>query len=323
MKCFYHSADLDGHSSGAIIKYAEPKVELIGYNYGQEFPWDAIDPSETVYMVDVSLPIDDMMKLARMLNEGGGRFIWIDHHVSIIRDYEALDEADRDLFDGIRETGRAACELCWDYISVPGTKTPPAIELLGIYDSWRFTPETERHVKCWQYGMRTYEDTRPESMPQIWKALLEMSANAPLFESIIKAGETIFDYQITQNAKTCRSCAFETTLYLGWEQGLCGPAKPLKCIAVNSNLMNSDVLKSIYDPETHDAMLCFYWSKRGFWRCSIYSDKEEVDCSLFAKSHGGGGHKGAAGFQGKFLPFEPFSPISKQPVQEEVTSGRG
>ena len=29
---------------------------------------------------------------------------------------------------------------------------------------------------------------------------------------------------------------------------------------------------------------------------SVYSNKEDVDCSLFAKRYGGGGHKGAAGY---------------------------
>ena len=29
---------------------------------------------------------------------------------------------------------------------------------------------------------------------------------------------------------------------------------------------------------------------------SAYSNKEDIDCSLFAKRHGGGGHKGAGGF---------------------------
>ena len=67
--------------------------------------------------------------------------------------------------------------------------------------------------------------------------------------------------------------------------------------------MNSDVFKSVYDTEKHDAMLCFYWSNRGFWRCSIYSDNPDIDCSVYAQSYGGGGHKGAAGFQAETLPF--------------------
>ena len=64
MKAFYHSADLDGHCSGAIVKYAHPECELIGINYGDKFPWESIGQDETVYMVDFSLqPFSDMIRL--------------------------------------------------------------------------------------------------------------------------------------------------------------------------------------------------------------------------------------------------------------------
>ena len=77
MKCFYHSADLDGHCSAAIVKAVCPECELIGINYGDAFPWDlfveaeerksgsiilpAKEP-ETVYMVDFCLqPFTDVV----------------------------------------------------------------------------------------------------------------------------------------------------------------------------------------------------------------------------------------------------------------------
>ena len=54
MKCFYHSSDLDGHCSGAIVKARFPECEMIGINYGQPFPWGDIEEGEIVYMVDSS-----------------------------------------------------------------------------------------------------------------------------------------------------------------------------------------------------------------------------------------------------------------------------
>ena len=80
--CFYHSADLDGHCSGAIVRKKYPDVELIGINYGDEFPWEKI-PGNLVIMVDFSLqPFDDMVRLLEM-----GDIVWIDHHKSAIEDY--------------------------------------------------------------------------------------------------------------------------------------------------------------------------------------------------------------------------------------------
>ena len=53
MKCFFHSADLDGHCSGAIVKHKYPDCEMIGINYGQEFPWDTIEKGEKVPVITV------------------------------------------------------------------------------------------------------------------------------------------------------------------------------------------------------------------------------------------------------------------------------
>jgi hypothetical protein len=39
LKRLIKSADLDGHCSGAIISLVYPDCELIGINYGDEFPW--------------------------------------------------------------------------------------------------------------------------------------------------------------------------------------------------------------------------------------------------------------------------------------------
>jgi hypothetical protein len=52
MKWFYHSADLDGHCSGAIIKQKYPDCEMIGINYGETIDYSRIETGETVFMVD-------------------------------------------------------------------------------------------------------------------------------------------------------------------------------------------------------------------------------------------------------------------------------
>jgi hypothetical protein len=87
-----------------------------------------------------------------------------------------------------------------------------------------------------------------------------------------------------------RSCAFEVEL------------DGLRCIAINKGLTNSLLFKSVYDPEKHDAMVSFVRREK-FWKVSIYADKPEVDASAICKARGGGGHKGAAGFQCEALPF--------------------
>jgi nanoRNase/pAp phosphatase (c-di-AMP/oligoRNAs hydrolase) len=40
---------------------------------------------------------------------------------------------------------------------------------------------------------------------------------------------------------------------------------------------------------------------------SVYSTNPNIDCGAICKKYGGGGHKGAAGFQCKELPFQRVS----------------
>ena len=88
MKGFYHSADLDGHCSGAVIKLKYPNCEMIGINYGDEFPWDSISENDVVIMSDFGLqPFEDMLKL----NDKCNQLIWIDHHITAMDEYDKHD----------------------------------------------------------------------------------------------------------------------------------------------------------------------------------------------------------------------------------------
>lgn len=281
MKCFYHSADLDGHCSGAIVKYKYPECELIGINYGDPFPWHTLkDEFGSIFLVDFSLqPFEKMVKLQRLV---GHRLIWIDHHISAMKDHRMwIDDHQAFLFiDGMRSVGQAGCELTWEYM-FPYEPVPPLVELLGRYDVW---DHSDPRTLPLQYGLRIYE-TRPEDSMDSWS---EWFKAFPFH--ILKEGETILRYIQQDNKKYCSACSFDIDF------------DGLRCIAVNRALTNSQVFDSVWDSEKYDAMLTFAWLKRS-WRVSLYSDREDIDVSQIAKAHGGGGHKGAAGFQCNVLPF--------------------
>jgi len=186
--CIYHSIDLDGWMSAAIVKYwfekthalnctlehdsEESKLELqitsspdslhmLGYNYGDPIP----DLSEynRVIMCDISFPRPIMIDLLR--DKEIGNFIWIDHHISAILDNKWLEEPGL-IFNGIRDTKFAACELTWKYF-FPNKSMPEIVRLLGRYDCFghKGTPE-EQMVLEFQYGARgviaNYEDAYRE-----------------------------------------------------------------------------------------------------------------------------------------------------------------
>ena len=115
MKCFYHSADLDGHCSGAIVKMAYPDCDMIGINYGDEFPWESIPIGcgEKVFMVDYSLqPYSEMRKLAIHADP----LIWIDHHKSVIEEHKEWVSVGNGSILGTQKSGIGACALLWKYL---------------------------------------------------------------------------------------------------------------------------------------------------------------------------------------------------------------
>ena len=275
MKCFYHSADLDGHCSGAIIKMRYPECELIGINYGDSFPWGDRYPTETVFMVDFCLqPFDDMVKLNKQCH-----LTWIDHHKSAI---ETAHEKGFLAHEQSLEDGIGACALVWDYC-YPGMERPKYVELLAEYDVWN---HTNMMTLPFQWGMRL-KTTIPEKGPGLWEDLHRMENVV----DIVNEGNIVLQYVAQDNRKYIEACGFETEI------------DGLKCIAINRMLTNSQMFDSVWDPEKYDAMLTFGWRK-GQWNISLYSDMPDIDVSVVAKTRGGGGHKGAAGFQCSELPFE-------------------
>lgn len=161
----YHSIDLDGWMSAAIVKYwfektmpkgieytfAKPMndgqsgkkiwhsqydnckiLNFIGYNYGDTIP--DLSDYDKVIMCDISFPKEEMTKL---FNKFDTEFIWIDHHKSAIIDNGELDEYGIEdistLYNGLRKTDFAACELTWMYF-FPNEPMPEIVRLLGRYD---------------------------------------------------------------------------------------------------------------------------------------------------------------------------------------------
>lgn len=286
MICIYHSKDLDGYCSGAIVKKKYPEAKLIGYDYGQPFPWEDISKDERVVMIDVSLPMPDMFKLAESCSE----LKWVDHHISAINAYREYTSGGVALgIIAILEDGIAACEGGWKHF-FPDEQMPTSVKLLGEYDTWR-NQDKERwdnEIMPFQYGMRMMCSSAETFASEL--LFQDDYAMDKAIKAIIESGRTILQYQKQQNERACRS-AFEIEF------------EGLRAIALNNGGANSQVFDSVYDPEKHDVMIPFVFTGK-HWTFSLYTTKNNVDCSVIAKSKGGGGHKKAAGFQLKELPDE-------------------
>lgn len=295
IKIFYHSSDLDGHCSGAIVKYKYPEAELFPINYNQKFPWEQLDEkNDTIIMVDFSLqPFTEMVKLYQIFKD---RLILIDHHISTINDLNNNNLNDK--IKGIRKVNEAACELTWQYF-FPEREIPEVVKLLGRYDVW---DHSNSDVLPFQYGIRL-NVTYPKNQ-DLWKAYFEVSDNVDIIQKTIEKGKIILEYQKQENEKYAKSCAFEIKF------------EGYRAICANKLMANSQLFDSVWDSDRHDLMIQFGIRKNGIWTMSFYTKKDNIDCSEIAKKFGGGGHAQAAGASFKDLPKEFITQIKYlQPIE--------
>lgn len=276
MKCFYHSADLDGVCSGAIVHQAFPECEMIGFDYGQQVPWASIKPGEVVYMVDVSLPPHEMKRL----NEAA-QLVWIDHHADKID--AVLNIAGP--IAGTQIVGLSACEQTWMNLhALPMDSLPRAVRLLGRWDVWEH--DWHADVVPFQFGMLSFH-LKPESYQ--WRVLL-MGDDRELVTECVIIGHRVMAFEKANSARLIEQYGFE------------GEILGHRTLFINRPNISSYAFESRWNPEHHDLMCGFAW-KDGQWRVSLRTTKPEVNCARIAQEFGGNGHPMAARFTTKVFPF--------------------
>lgn len=137
----YHSKDLDGWTSGWLLKtflVGVPPTHF-GFDYNETlspFQINLIEKSDVIYLVDVSLPDDIMAKYAE-------KIIWIDHHDNRNKSLSHLPFKEN-------ETNHrfSASKLAFDYLARGKSLTESEtlylqdlIDLVDTYDMWRKNSE--------------------------------------------------------------------------------------------------------------------------------------------------------------------------------------
>ena len=279
--CIYHSRDLDGWSSAAIIRRRWPSVKLIGWDYGMEMP--EIPDGKLVVMVDISFsdteleePFQPMIDLANRSE----KLVWIDHHKSALDYYEAAKDKFPETCLQIGNSSKAACEHTWEAVFGSKQKMPLVIKWLGLYDTFRKDEageDWEKAVLPFQYGMQTYV-TSPETFPY---ELMDEKSSPGQLAQYIGAGQVILKNMDNFHKAIANSAqVFKLEGYT--------------CVALNTLKKGSISFDHTFNPEEHDFMMAYSRSK-DHWNISFYCDSDKVDCSAIAKKFGGGGHAGAAG----------------------------
>ena len=269
MLCIYHIADHDGKGSGAVVKSVFPEIELLGLNHDMEIPYDLIEKHEKVVVCDYALPVEYMFKLSETID-----FTWIDHHASVIDKYEEELAKGRNPIKGLRQVGKAAIELCWEYFYT-SKEVPLGIVLLAKNDLFDLS---DPRVRPFEFAMQSFGVNTPDD--KIWTELFE---NRLDIEEMIQDGQRILGWINVRNYRLVRSMAFESEI------------DGYKCICANMPQGYSSFYDSVENRDSYDVMINFYMNKNQKWNLSFYSSKKNVDVSKIAAKFGGGGHRGAAG----------------------------
>lgn len=320
----YHSSDLDGQMSAAIVKKwfnetnkgdliksiaknneyykftdnGQTLIEFVGYNYGDEIP--NLSKYDKVIMCDISFSNEQMEEIA--MNCGEGNFIWIDHHISAINSINAhiiINAADNWIHHiaGIRDIKFAACELTWKYF-FPNEEMPELVRLLGRYDCFGHKgTDEEQTVLEFQYAMRAY----CKNMDDCYNYLTgEGFLKINLIEKyefriglFLELGKGIYKY-LHGEAKQ----SYKNGFPIYFEESVPYPNYTTlrKFVGINKEKFNPDNFGIDYRKDGYDGVASFYYAD-GKWNFTLYSNNKEVDCSVIAKTFGGGGHRGAAGFR--------------------------
>lgn len=301
----FHSADFDGIFCREIANrfLGTENVEYIGWNHGDD-PLPI--PNGKIYILD--LPVDRVFgfkyepeNVNQKPPQHPAGLVWIDHHKSSIETHPSA-------IPGYRIDGVAACRLAWQWFKRKGkspegsqreyetplpvkcmfedrtVSEPWAVRLAGEYDIW---DKRDPNAELFQHGLRS-----EELYPVTWDALLSYAIeDEATVTRLLNQGRALQFARTNENESIIKEIGFT----IQWEG--------LTFLACNAARYNSHLFTEGLTPE-HDACFGFKWTGKT-WSVSLYHapGKEHHDLSLIAKKYGGGGHRGACGFQTTNLSF--------------------
>ena len=272
----YHVADADGCLSGFLGARAfdtKHNIEYVPWDYHYD-PIPLVERIETedieiVFMSDVSLSTEYMK---RIKDKMGKNFIWIDHHISAIKDCQAAGLE----IEGIRQVGVAACRLTANFF---GFAVRSGLEMAALYDVWdksSLVYNWDGEIIPYQYFLRSI-DLQPNSVEG--NGNCEMVCASTYTAEHIKIGKKIV-YFCKQEYKRL---SFFDVLFEG-----------IVFRAVN-RIGGSTVFEFVN--ETGEALMSFSTVRPNLVKFSLYGgSNDDLDLSVIAKKYGGGGHARACGF---------------------------
>lgn len=281
-KLIVHHNDLDGRIGGCICRSVIEEADTweLDYNIVDNYlDKDLYVDYDEVVIVDFSFPHDMMC----WLNDNKD-VSWIDHHISAIKDSE---KHGYDKMDGLRDVGRSSAELAWEYFYV--VNPPRFVKLVGEYDTFRTCDDKHRFdgvVMPFFYGaMNNFARFDPKDFHHHkFMGNMYNLVSDEFVDKTIKRGKLL--YQFVKNKwRDNHKNAFVRQMFGG-----------LRTLCLNTVEQGPMQLEELFDDAKHDLMLVFGYNGTN-WKYGLYAPSgSDIDVSVIAKKHGGGGHAKASGF---------------------------
>jgi hypothetical protein len=285
----HHSADFDGLACREVALHHLRKMGknpiVIGWDYGNPIPTELADLSEAdwVYLLDISLD-SEMERLA-----ASWKLVWCDHHKSALDKWSHLKRR------GLCIDGVGACRLAWQYFTNDDfpvfdhfrkrtVEEPAVIRLLGEHDVF---DHRDPQALPLQFGLKALS---PEQQSTFLREQIERFGTSDTeeaeyeLEQVAIHGRIIQSYVNRINAEHARKHSHTVR----WED-------LTWCVLNTGSPGNSQMFEGAYTSD-HDALMAWrYDGKQAYVSFYHRPGREDLDLSVIAMKHGGGGHRGACG----------------------------
>jgi len=295
---FYHASCNDGWCAAWLVKKVYVDAELVPAQYGGAEPYGY--EGRDVFILDFCFPLATMERIANECRS----LVVIDHHASAERllkqsgfklhfhwDAEVMmnppirniyREGSELLFDMTKSGGR----LTWEYLRRKGFASliEPQSPLSGPEGDvpWLVNYTQDRDLWCHKLPFSKEVNAVIRSHPRTHEQWDILQQQEPLESAFVKQGAAILrnEQQMIDNA-----------VYHAREITLAGH----KVLAVNSTVLFSDIAGELAKGRAFGC--AFFIRSDGQMQWSLRSTPEGEDVSKIAEQLGGGGHRGAAGFE--------------------------
>jgi oligoribonuclease NrnB/cAMP/cGMP phosphodiesterase (DHH superfamily) len=273
--CWYHGTCRDGFGAAYAMwkRYGCAETVYQSVQYSQPPP-ELSGPVDELYLLDFSYPKPMLQDLRSLV----GKLFIIDHHVTAedaLRDFDCHCK----IFDMQHSGAYLSFQYFWPDVG------PEAIPLLFEYiedrDLWRFelphSHEVTSYIRSFDYDFNLWSQM---------EAAMELD-----FTSCVREGAAI-ERRHKQLVDTI--CAQVTMQALG----------DYSVPTVNTGVLSSEVGHRLLDQFPDAPFVASYFDRADGQRQFSLRSRKSFDCSVVARSFGGGGHATAAGFCTSVSPVE-------------------